>query len=92
MHRDSAVVVFFVPSGFFVSGSVLRASAQQRFTWRGYLAEWGTRLWMVILRAVRGHLALDRNTHRRTTSGRRRGRAARRAGDHRTKLAGRTHR
>ena len=42
-----SVMVFFVLSGFFVGGSVLRAGA--RFDWRDYLLARGLRLWCVLV-------------------------------------------
>jgi peptidoglycan/LPS O-acetylase OafA/YrhL len=51
-YGHSAVIVFFVLSGFFVGGSVLRASGESRFSWGSYLADRGTRLWIVLLPAL----------------------------------------
>ena len=45
-----AVIVFFVLSGFFVGGSVLRSL--ERFRWRDYLVARLSRLWIVIAPAL----------------------------------------
>ena len=42
-----AVMVFFVLSGYFVGGAVLRAGA--KFSWGNYLASRLTRLWVVLI-------------------------------------------
>ena len=42
-----AVVVFFVLSGYFVGGAVLRAGVQ--FSWQNYLTSRLTRLWVVLI-------------------------------------------
>lgn len=42
-----AVMVFFVLSGYFVGGGVLRAGA--KFSWRNYLTARLTRLWVVLI-------------------------------------------
>lgn len=42
-----AVMVFFVLSGYFVGGAVLRAGAQ--FSWKSYLIARLTRLWVVLI-------------------------------------------
>lgn len=47
-----AVTVFFVLSGFLVGGSVLRARAQGKWSWGGYLLRRLTRLWVVIVPAL----------------------------------------
>lgn len=44
-----AVVVFFVLSGYFVGGAVIRATA---FTWSPYLIARLTRLWLVLIPAI----------------------------------------
>jgi peptidoglycan/LPS O-acetylase OafA/YrhL len=48
----AAVMVFFVLSGFLVGGSALAAIEDGRFTWRRYLLQRGTRLWIVLLPAL----------------------------------------
>ncbi len=47
-----AVVVFFVLSGYLVGGSVLRAVRANRWSWKSYLIDRGTRLYVVLLPAV----------------------------------------
>ena len=47
-----AVVVFFVLSGFWVGGSVLRRSAQQRFRWSDYAVDRVVRLSLVLVPAL----------------------------------------
>jgi peptidoglycan/LPS O-acetylase OafA/YrhL len=42
-----AVMVFFVLSGYFVGGAVLRSGA--KFSWRNYLTSRLTRLWVVLI-------------------------------------------
>jgi peptidoglycan/LPS O-acetylase OafA/YrhL len=46
------VIVFFVMSGYLVGGSVLRAVATQRWSWRVYLLTRLTRLYTVLLPAL----------------------------------------
>ena len=53
------VIVFFVLSGYLVGGSVLRARAGQRWSWRSYLLARLTRLYMVLLPALLLGWALD---------------------------------
>ncbi len=47
-----AVVVFFVLSGYFVGGSVLRNMRLGSFTWKPYLLQRLSRLWIVLLPAL----------------------------------------
>ncbi len=54
-----AVVVFFVLSGYWVGGSLLRKARQGRFSWPSYLADRTTRLWVVLVPALVLTLALD---------------------------------
>lgn len=54
-----AVVVFFVLSGYFVGGSVLRATRKGIFSWQKYLFQRLTRLWVVLLPALLLGWALD---------------------------------
>ncbi len=49
---SQAVVVFFVLSGFLVGGSVLRAHASQRWSWKTYLIARASRLYVVLLPAL----------------------------------------
>lgn len=58
-----AVVMFFLLSGYFVGGSVFRAFAQQRFSWRRYLNARLVRLWLVLLPALVLIAALDTFGH-----------------------------
>jgi peptidoglycan/LPS O-acetylase OafA/YrhL len=46
------VIVFFVLSGYLVGGSVLRSWSAKRWTWRGYLLDRLTRLYIVLLPAL----------------------------------------
>lgn len=48
----AAVMVFFVLSGFLVGGSALAAIEEGRFSWRRYLLQRGTRLWIVLIPAL----------------------------------------
>lgn len=43
-----AVAIFFALSGFWVGGSVIRATREGRFSWRSYLIARLTRLWIVL--------------------------------------------
>lgn len=54
-----AVVVFFVLSGYFVGGSVLRATQKGIFSWQKYLFQRLTRLWVVLIPALILGWALD---------------------------------
>jgi peptidoglycan/LPS O-acetylase OafA/YrhL len=54
-----AVVVFFVLSGYFVGGSVLRSVRQSRFQWGTYLLQRMTRLWVVLIPSLLLGLAVD---------------------------------
>jgi peptidoglycan/LPS O-acetylase OafA/YrhL len=47
-----AVMVFFVLSGYFISSSVLKAAAENRWSWPDYLIKRITRLWIVLLPAL----------------------------------------
>jgi len=47
-----AVVIFFVLSGYLISGSVFRAIERNQFTWRWYLTHRLVRLWLVLLPAL----------------------------------------
>lgn len=47
-----AVVVFFVLSGFWVGGSVLRSVGRGQFQWREYFISRGSRLWIALVPAV----------------------------------------
>jgi peptidoglycan/LPS O-acetylase OafA/YrhL len=54
-----AVIVFFVLSGYFVGGSVLKAARKGYFSWGKYLFQRLTRLWIVLLPALVLGWALD---------------------------------
>jgi peptidoglycan/LPS O-acetylase OafA/YrhL len=47
-----AVVIFFVLSGYLISGSVFRAFEQGRWSWKEYLTHRFVRLWLVLLPAL----------------------------------------
>lgn len=47
-----AVIAFFVLSGYLVGGSVLRAMRKGSFSWKGYLVQRLTRLWIVLIPAL----------------------------------------
>jgi peptidoglycan/LPS O-acetylase OafA/YrhL len=54
-----AVIVFFVLSGYFVGGSVLKSMQEGRFAWNRYLLQRLTRLWVVLIPALLLGLAVD---------------------------------
>jgi len=54
-----AVIVFFVLSGYFVGGSVVRAFRRQNFSWSRYMFQRLTRLWIVLIPALLLGWALD---------------------------------
>lgn len=47
-----AVMVFFVLSGFFISGNVLKQVNAGRWSWKHYLIQRGSRLWIVLVPAL----------------------------------------
>jgi len=47
-----AVVIFFVLSGYLISGSVLRALERKQWSWRRYLTHRLVRLWIVLIPAL----------------------------------------
>lgn len=55
----SAVIVFFVLSGYFVGGSVWRLASRGQFDWWDYLLARLTRLWVVLLPALVFTLLFD---------------------------------
>lgn len=55
----SAVVVFFVLSGYWVGGSVIRSVKRNSFTWPGYMVNRVTRLGMVLVPALVVTLVCD---------------------------------
>lgn len=54
-----SVMVFFVLSGYFVGGSVLRLMRQERWSWKSYCLQRMTRLWVVLLPALLLGLVVD---------------------------------
>jgi peptidoglycan/LPS O-acetylase OafA/YrhL len=54
-----AVIVFFVLSGYWVGGGVLRSVGRSRFDWRDYAVKRLARLWIVLLPALILTAALD---------------------------------
>ena len=54
-----AVIVFFVLSGYLVGGSVLRTMRKGSFSWKKYLFQRLTRLWIVLLPALLLGAAFD---------------------------------
>jgi peptidoglycan/LPS O-acetylase OafA/YrhL len=54
-----AVIVFFVLSGYWVGGSVIRAAQQRRFSWLSYGVNRLSRLWLVLIPAVLVTAAAD---------------------------------
>lgn len=54
-----AVIVFFVLSGFFVGGGVLRTWKTRVWTWKVYAIQRLTRLWIVLIPALIFTLLLD---------------------------------
>ena len=46
-----AVVIFFVLSGYLISGSIFRSLEQGRWSWKDYLIHRLVRLWLVLLPA-----------------------------------------
>ncbi len=55
-----AVIIFFVLSGYFVGGSVIRNVRRGTFAWTRYLLDRLSRLWVVLIPALLLGLALDR--------------------------------
>lgn len=55
----SAVIVFFVLSGFFISASILRDVAERRWSWRKYLVNRASRLYVVLVPGLLLTLAWD---------------------------------
>lgn len=54
-----AVIIFFVLSGYLISGSLYRMISAGRWSWRKYLTHRLVRLWIVLLPALLLGLALD---------------------------------
>jgi peptidoglycan/LPS O-acetylase OafA/YrhL len=55
----TAVIVFFVLSGYWVGGGVLRSVGRGRFNWRDYAVKRLVRLWIVLLPALVLTASLD---------------------------------
>jgi len=51
-YGHTAVVVFFVLSGFLVGGAVIRAVREERWSWSRYAIQRGTRLYVVLIPAL----------------------------------------
>ena len=51
-YGHQAVMVFFVLSGYLVGGTVLRSVRDGRWSWRKYLTQRGTRLYVVLIPAL----------------------------------------
>lgn len=51
-YGHSAVMIFFVLSGYLVGGSVIRSSKENRWSWRSYLLARGARLYVVLIPAL----------------------------------------
>jgi peptidoglycan/LPS O-acetylase OafA/YrhL len=54
-----AVIVFFVLSGYFVGGSVIRSMKNGSYAWKPYLFQRLTRLWIVLIPALLLGLVVD---------------------------------
>lgn len=54
-----AVMVFFVLSGFLISASILRAHRENKWSWKWYLSQRLTRLWVVLIPALMLGAILD---------------------------------
>ena len=50
-YGHTAVIVFFLLSGYFVGGSVLRQVEAGTWSWQRYLTERMSRLWIVLIPA-----------------------------------------
>jgi peptidoglycan/LPS O-acetylase OafA/YrhL len=57
---NGAVMFFFVLSGFFVGGSVLRQRREGRFRWEQYVVARAVRLWVVLIPALVVTFVADR--------------------------------
>jgi peptidoglycan/LPS O-acetylase OafA/YrhL len=56
---NEAVIVFFVLSGYLVGGSAIRDLRNGTWSWKRYLSQRLTRLWVVLLPALLFGIALD---------------------------------
>ena len=64
-----AVIIFFVLSGFLISGSVYRSVEAGRWRWNDYLSRRLSRLWTVLLPCLLATLVIDQIAIRLTGSG-----------------------
>jgi peptidoglycan/LPS O-acetylase OafA/YrhL len=55
-----AVIVFFVLSGFLIGGSVIKTTIDKRWSWRSYLINRSSRLYVVLIPALVLGFILDR--------------------------------
>jgi peptidoglycan/LPS O-acetylase OafA/YrhL len=58
---NEAVIVFFVLSGYLVGGSAIRDLRNGTWSWKRYLTQRLTRLWVVLLPALLFGIAVDHN-------------------------------
>jgi peptidoglycan/LPS O-acetylase OafA/YrhL len=56
---NEAVIIFFVLSGYLVGGSAIRDVKNGRWSWKRYLVQRSTRLWIVLLPALLFGVAVD---------------------------------
>ncbi len=56
---NEAVIIFFVLSGYLVGGSAIRDIRNKRWSWKRYLIQRSTRLWVVLLPALLLGVAVD---------------------------------
>jgi peptidoglycan/LPS O-acetylase OafA/YrhL len=56
---NEAVIIFFVLSGYLVGGSAIRDVQKNRWSWKKYLVQRCTRLWIVLLPALLLGVAVD---------------------------------
>jgi peptidoglycan/LPS O-acetylase OafA/YrhL len=56
---NEAVIIFFVLSGYLVGGSAIRDVTRGRWSWKRYLFQRSTRLWIVLLPALLFGTAID---------------------------------
>ena len=57
---NEAVIIFFVLSGYLVGGSAIRDVQKKQWSWKKYLLQRSTRLWIVLLPALLLGVAVDR--------------------------------
>lgn len=61
-YGHTAVIVFFVLSGFLIGGSVMNQSKLDRWSWKQYALSRGTRLYLVLIPGLLLTIALDHAT------------------------------